>query len=86
MLLCMLPRADRDIDDICLYFVEQQAICAGQRFLDAVDRSIRLLAERPTLASAWDSTRSTSGRRSLLEREGLSEVCHLLSHSRAKGC
>lgn len=55
MQLRILPRADRDIDEIILYFVKRKAIRAGQRFLDAVDKSIKLMAQSPTLAASWYS-------------------------------
>lgn len=51
----ILPRADRDIDDVVLYFVKQPSPRTAQRFLEAVDKTLQVLAQNPLVASAWDS-------------------------------
>lgn len=51
----ILPRADQDIDDVVLYFVKKRIPRTAQRFLDAVDKMLQVLADNPLMASMWDS-------------------------------
>lgn len=51
----ILPKADQDIDDVVLYFVKKRTPRTAQRFLDAVDKALQVLADNPLMASMWDS-------------------------------
>ena len=74
----VLPRADRDLDDQAVYFLEESGIELGMRFLAAAHETFARLASRPRMG--LEVSASTSGFRfyARLSRERLRKGSYLL--------
>lgn len=52
--LVIRERADRDIDEQLVYLARQSHATA-ERFLEAIDRTLKILAESPDRGFLWDA-------------------------------
>ncbi|MHB1561477.1 MAG: type II toxin-antitoxin system RelE/ParE family toxin [Isosphaeraceae bacterium] len=48
------PEAIQDLIEIADYIAERTGLAASDRFLDAVDRTFRRLAQMPGIGTRWD--------------------------------
>jgi len=49
--LRVLPRADADVDEAADYYAEQESMDLALRFLDAVERAYKFIAQNPQTGS-----------------------------------